>query len=112
MRPAAVLLCATTILFTLGCSRSNNLLRGRVEATLGGHRVVVEDCYRFSVPPPQTVKDPVTGRLTYRFMPCRDADIQIRDENVFVNGRGYGHLKPGDAVLLDHGVVSTGGPHS
>ncbi len=35
-----------------GCSRSNNLLLGRVEAVVAGHTVVVTDCYRTSVPAP------------------------------------------------------------
>ena len=35
-----------------GCSRSNNLLLGRVEAVVAGHTVVVTDCYRTRVPQP------------------------------------------------------------
>ena len=36
-----------------GCSRSNNLLMGRVEASVGGHLVAVTDCYQTSVAPPR-----------------------------------------------------------
>jgi hypothetical protein len=39
-------------------------------------------------------------------MPCRDADVWIRAEELSVNGKSYGRLKPGESVLVDHGVVS------
>jgi hypothetical protein len=86
-----------------GCSQSNNLLLGRVEATVGDHTVVVTDCYRTSVPPPeQTMTD---DGPAYRFMPCRDADVVIRRDRLVVNGRSYGSLAPGDPVTVDHGAV-------
>ena len=88
-----------------GCSRSNNLLLGRVQAEVGSHTVVVTDCYRTSVPPPQRLGD-AAGLAVYRFMPCRDADVLIRGDELLVNGQTYGRLNPTDAVLVDHGVVS------
>ena len=88
-----------------GCSRSNNLLLGRVESEVGSHKVVVTDGYRTSVPPPQKLED-AGGRAVYRFMPCRDADVLIRGDELLVNGQSYGRLNPTDAVLVDHGVVS------
>lgn len=91
------------ILVCSGCSRSNNLLLGRVEATVGGHTVVVTDCYRTSVTPPEKVGGP--GEQSYRFMPCRDADVLIRNDELIVNGSSYGLLKQGDAVTIDHGKV-------
>src|SRR5690242_17959855 len=84
---------ASAILLAIGCSRSNNLLLGRVEAQVGGHAVVVTDCYRTSVPPPVQLRD---GPASYQFVPCRDADVQIRSENLTVNGRDYGRLNAGD----------------
>jgi len=72
-----------------------------VEATVGSHRVVVTDCYRTSVPPPEKVDDTV-----YRFTPCRDADVLIRGDELVVNGQSYGHIKPDDSILVDHSVVS------
>jgi hypothetical protein len=93
------------MLLLLGCSRSNNLLLGRVEAEVGSHTVVVTDCYRTSVPPPQRLPD-AAGQAVYRFMPCRDADVLIRGDELLVNGQTYGRLNPTDAVLVDHGVVS------
>jgi hypothetical protein len=88
-------------LMAAGCSRSNNLLLGRVESTVGTHPVVVTDCYRTRVAPPQQM-----GATDYSFMPCRDADIRIRNEQLTVNGVTYGNLRPKDGVLVDHGVVS------
>jgi hypothetical protein len=103
MKPfAAIVILAGACL--AGCSRSNNLLFGRVEAQVGGHRVVVTDCYRTSVPPPQQVQP---GE--YRFTPCRDADVLIRKDQLMVNGRSYGHISPRAAILVDHGVVSVSG---
>jgi len=61
---------AAVLLF--GCSRSNNLLLGRVEATVGTHTVVVTDCYRTEAPQPEKLADE-GGQSVYRYMPCRDA---------------------------------------
>jgi hypothetical protein len=97
--------CATLFLFW-GCSHSNNLLLGRVEATVGTHTVAVTDCYRTRVPPPQRIEDTTEGQPSYRFTPCRDADVLIRGEELWVNGRSYGRLHPNDGILVDHGVVS------
>ena len=47
-----------------GCSSSNNLLLGRVEAVVAGHTVVVTDCYRTSVP------QPVAEATGATFTPC------------------------------------------
>jgi hypothetical protein len=88
-------------LFLLGCCRHNNLLLGRVESPVGTHTVVVTDCYRISAPGPQRVET-----AAYHYMPCRDADVWIRAEELTVNRKSYGRLNPGDAILVDHGVVS------
>jgi hypothetical protein len=88
------------------CSRSNNVLLGRVESKVGSHTVVVTDCYRTSIPAPQKVEPSQSGaRETYRFTPCRDADVLIRDEELIVNGTSYGRIKQGDSVTVDHGKV-------
>jgi hypothetical protein len=84
-----------------GCSGSNNLLLGEVKATVGTHPVVVTDCYRMSVDPPRQ-----TGAASFEYVPCRDAQVAIRDERLTVNGQAYGKLNPRDAILVDHGVVS------
>jgi len=98
-----VFLCAALVLFS-ACSQSNNLLEGRVEATVGGHTVVVTDCYRTSVPAPTQIDN--NGKPSYRFTPCRDADVLIRGNELLVNGRSYGQLNPNDGILVDHGTVS------
>lgn len=83
-----------------GCSRSNNVLLGRVEADVAGHTVVVTDCYRTSVPRPHADGDGT------RFTPCRDADVLIRAGQLTVNGATYGPLSSGARVIVDHGRVS------
>ena len=87
------------------CARSNNLLLGRVEATVGSNTVVVTDCYRTSVPAPERLPDE-GGRPAFKFVPCRDAEVFIRRGELVVNGKSYGPIGPKDAVLVDHGVVS------
>jgi hypothetical protein len=98
------LLCAVAA-FLGGCSKSNNLLFGEVEARVGTHTVRVTDCYRFEVPPPERLPDS-GGQPAYRFVPCRDADVRIVAGQLTVNARAYGALKEEDSVLVDHGVVS------
>lgn len=99
MTARAFLVLAATLLTS--CSRDNNLLWGEVQAKVGSHQVRVTDCYRWSVPPPQTL-----GGGDWRFMPCRDADIVIRGGELSVNGQGYGRISETAAVLVDHGRVS------
>lgn len=94
------IVCCVAVLLMTGCSRSNNLLLGEVEATAGSHRIRVTDCYRFSVDPPQQVAE------GFRYTPCRDADVLIRNDEAVVNGRSYGRLNPNDGILVDHGAVS------
>ena len=100
MRIGRIVLFTAALLFA-ACSRRNNLLLGRVESGVGTHTVVVTDCYRTSAPGPEQV-----DATAYHYMPCRDADVWIRGEELTVNGKGYGYLNPGDGVLVDHGVVS------
>ena len=92
-----------------GCSQSNNLLLGEVEAQVGGHRVRVTDCYRTDPPQPVRLPD-ANGQPAYRYMPCRDADVEIRGNHLAVNGRDYGEMAANDPILVDHGVVSVNPP--
>ena len=86
------------------CSKSNNVLLGRVEATVNSHKVVVTDCYRTSVPA-STSETGADGVMTYRFAPCKDAVLALRDGELTVNGKGYGKLAETDSVTVDHGKV-------
>ena len=94
-----------TILALSACDRSNNILLGRVETKMAAHQVVVTDCYKTSVPEVEKLGETSEGRSTYRWKPCRDAEIIIRAESLFVNGTPYGRLNPEDAVTVDHGRV-------
>ena len=105
MRSRSTLAVVIALAAAAACSKSNNLLLGRVQANVGPHLVVVTDCYRTSVPPPET-KVEATGQMTYRFVPCKDAEIVIKGDQLTVNGRSYGRIGPADGVLVDHGVVS------
>jgi hypothetical protein len=102
MRRAFLALAAVVL---SSCNRSNNLLLGEVQAQVGRHTVRVTDCYRTSVPPPERLPD-MNGQPSYHFMPCRDADVQIRAGELVVNGQSYGRVGETDAVLVDHGKVS------
>lgn len=101
MRWLCLLVLAMTV---VGCSRSNNLLFGRVEAQTGKHVVVVTDCYRIRVPQPERLAD-VRGERVYRFAPCRDAQVFFRGHELIVNGTSYGEVASRDAITVDHGKV-------
>ena len=107
MNPKAIIVMtiALVALSISACSKSNNLLLGRVEAKVGTHTIVVTDCYRTSVPPVQSFKDSADGSVFYHFTPCADADVAIRDERLSVNGISYETLASGDTVIVDHGQV-------
>jgi hypothetical protein len=94
-----------TILAMSACDRSNIILLGRVETKIAAHQVVVTDCYKTSVPEVEKLGETSEGGSTYRWKPCRDAEIIIRAESLVVNGRLYGRLNPDDAVTVDHGRV-------
>jgi hypothetical protein len=100
-----VIIVLSVAVFLSACSKSNNLLLGRVEAKLGTHMVVVTDCYRTSVPPTQALTNSADGSTVYRFKPCADADIVIHNEQLTVNGKRFESLVPGDTVIVDHGQV-------
>lgn len=100
MRVRVVLAFICAGMAAAGCSRSNNLLLGRVEAVVAGHMVVVTDCYRTRVPQPVSETNGAT------FAPCRDAVVAIRNEELVVNGTSYGPLAHSARVVVDHGRVS------
>jgi hypothetical protein len=102
---AAVSLMFLFIALSIGaCSKSNNILLGRVEEKVGSHIVIVTDCFKTSVPPPQLLRS-ASDKPFYRFSPCLDADVVIDGDQLIVNGRSYGAIKQSDTVLVDHGKV-------
>jgi hypothetical protein len=54
---------------------------------------------------PRQLADLPDGTKAFEFMPCRDADVLIRGDELIVNGTSYGMLKQGDLVTVDHGKV-------
>ena len=96
---------AAALLMLAACSRSNNVLLGRVEADINGHRVAVANCYQFfGIPEPQKI-----GEGSYRYAPCKDTVIALQGNSLFVNGTAYGDLGPDDSVTVDHGKVLING---
>ena len=106
MKSTAVFPLALLVVALLigACSKSNNILLGRVEEKVGSHIVIVTNCYKTSVPPPQLLKS-ASDKPFYRFTPCLDADVVIDGDQLLVNGRSYGAIKQTDTVLVDHGKV-------
>src|SRR5260370_8594218 len=104
MRVAAAAVLTIPMLFS-SCSRSNNLLMGRVETSVGGHTIVVTDCYRTSVDPPTT--ENAGGITTYSFAPCRDAQVSIRGDQLMANGHSYARIGPTNSLLLNHALSPT-----
>lgn len=97
-----IILCVA-ILFG-ACSKSNNILLGRVEEKVGSHIVIVTDCFKTSVPPPQLLKS-ASDKPFYRFTPCLDADVVIDGDQLMVNGKSYGATRQTDTIIVDHGKV-------
>lgn len=93
--------CLVFTLFPACNSSQQNALLGKQQATIGGHTIVVTDCYRTDKAQAETVIDD-KGATVYRFAPCKDANIEIRNEQLIVNGKSYGQIKAGVSVTLDH----------
>jgi hypothetical protein len=106
MSPASRSVTIAAALLTLAaCSRSNNVLLGRVEADINGHRVAVTDCYQFyGIPEPQKL-----GEGSYRYAPCKDSVVTLQGNSLFVNGTAYGDLAADDSVTVNHGKVLING---
>ena len=96
---------ATALLALAGCSRDNNVLMGRVETDMGGHRVTVTECYKFLGSP----KLEKLGAGYYRYAPCKGSEVVIRGDTLFVNGAQHGTLAAGDSVTVDRGKVRING---
>jgi hypothetical protein len=104
MKTSGLVILVSFALSFGACSKSNNVLLGRVEEKVGSHIVVVTDCYKTGVPPPQLLKS-ASDKPFYRFTPCLDADVVIDGDELIVNGKSYGTIRQTDTVTVDHGRV-------
>lgn len=105
----ALIRCIALVLFVplalAACSRSNNVLLGRVETDINGHRIAITDCYQFfGIPEAQKL-----GEGSYRYAPCKDSVVTIQGDSLFVNGIAFGDLAAGDSVTVEHGKVRVNG---
>jgi hypothetical protein len=77
---------------------------GEDEGDMGSHHVVVR-------PGANMVSSSSSsggGSESHTFQ-CGGTNIEIRDEELTVNGVPYGMLSPGEEILVDHGEVFVGG---
>ncbi len=92
------LLCA--LLLFQGCNASmKNRVLGRAWTYMGSHEVVISPCYwpnRKSVESAQ--------EATHQFT-CFKTNIEIKNEELFVDGKSHGTLHKGDAVAIVSGKL-------
>jgi len=93
-------LCLCALLFFQGCNASmKNRVLGRSWTFMGGHEVVISPCYwpyRKSVESAQ--------EATHQFT-CGKTNIEIKNEELFVDGKSRGMLHKGDAVAIVSGKL-------
>lgn len=83
-----------------GCSVSP----GASEKDLGSHHVTIKPGSSFTA----STSASSGGNSTYQFT-SGDTTVKIRNEELSVNGAGYGKLNAGDSVLVDNGKVFVAG---
>lgn len=93
--------CLVFTLFPACNSSQQNALLGKQQATVGGHTIVVNDCYRTDKAQAEIVIDD-KGATVFRFAPCKDSVIEIRNQQLTINGKSYGQIEAGASVTLDH----------
>ena len=103
------LTCRIAVAFVLltlaACSRSDNVLLGRVETEINGHRIAVADCYQFfGIPEAKKL-----GEGSYEYSPCKGTVVALQGDELFVNGTSYGNLAADDSVTVNHGKVLING---
>ena len=86
--------------FASGCEVKISPVASVCEADLGSHHVVVKPGSHSSSHSSRSGG----GTDTHEFT-CGDVSVTIKNETLIVNNIGYGNLKPGEAVLVDHGKV-------
>ena len=98
----AAIACALLVLLLQAACKCDATLsvNQKSETDLGSHHVVVKPGAAF------TETSSVTGgdRAEYIFK-CGKITVLIRDEELIVNDKTYGLLKPDDGILIDRGTV-------
>lgn len=87
---------SSLLLFLLmqGCSGMNELVMNKAETTIEGHRIVIRPC-RDSYT--RTLME--TPAKRHHVFGCGNhIKVEIKNEELTVNGKGYGMLNSGDAI--------------
>ncbi|HEX8706843.1 MAG TPA: hypothetical protein VF723_01165 [Pyrinomonadaceae bacterium] len=95
---AAALLCFSALLVFQGCNM-RRVLRDEVRTTLGSHVVSIRPAGGW-MSEGNILSDEREGKLS-----CNNVTVIIKDEQLLVNDKSYGELKPGDAVSVVNGKV-------
>lgn len=104
--PLVMSLCG--LLFSI-VAGPNSPLFGRVIAQVDDHTVVVWDCHTMRTPVVQELADTPAGEDVFRFAPCRNAEVVVEGDRLFVNGTLYGRLSPRSVVAVErHSVIVNG----
>lgn len=89
------------LLFTQACEDVHTLAWNKAETTIDGHRVLIKPCRNSFT---RTLSDTKTNR--HHIFGCGDkVQVEIKNEALSVNGKGYGTLGQGDAVEVKDGKV-------
>jgi len=90
---------------TLGCMFQYETTGGSEDETdMGSHHVVVRPGSNMT----SSMSSSGGGSESHRFE-CGGTNIEIRNEELTVNGVPYGTLSPGEEILVDHGEVFVAG---
>ena len=92
-----------SLVFSPACLKFQNVPR---QQQLGSHLVSIRpDCDSASSGSlTQSQKDGTSKIVSYEFT-CGDTKVEIRDNNLTVNGKSYGTLNEGDLIAVDYGKV-------
>ncbi|HKS28304.1 MAG TPA: hypothetical protein VJS44_10810 [Pyrinomonadaceae bacterium] len=82
------------VLFIQGCSDVETMVRNKAETEIDGHQVVIKPCRNSYT---RTESD--TPKDRQHVFGCGDrTKVEIRNDELTVNGRKYGTLAKGDAI--------------
>ena len=89
------------LLLTQGCSSMNEVVWNKAETTIDGHHVVIRPC-RDSYQ--RTETDKKTNQ--HHVFACGDkVKVEIRNDELTINGKSYGKLGGGDSVEVNREKV-------